>query len=121
MKGAKELGHNDFAYGLHDLLTWMVYAFYEVLASTGVFLVLYSINVVLDKIMGTAMADQHFVGDAMWASLIAQALIVAMIIEGIRIRRRYYEFIVPLRRIYRHPRLKKDLLQPSFVELYRLW
>ena len=124
LKGAYDLGHDDLAYSKGDLLTWFEGAVYEAVLSTVIFLIIFGINSVFDLAHGDkvilTMSNKHIAKDLIFAGISAKILMAAMIIEGIRIRKRYYEFIAPLREIYLS--LPKDeLVRPSFFELYRLW
>ncbi len=124
MKRALELGHDDFAYSSEDIFTYASLAIYETMASAGIFCGIFLINSLLDKLMGVpivlTMTNKHIISDGIFASLIAQILLWAMIIEGMRIRRHYYEFVAPTRKIYLS--FPKDrLVRPSFFELYRMW
>ena len=124
LKGAYDLGHDDLAYSKGDLLTWFEGAVYEAILSTVIFLIIFGINSVFDLAHGEkvvlAMSNKHIAKDLIFAGFSAKVLMAAMIIEGIRIRKRYYEFIAPLRKIYLSFR-KDQVLRPSFSELYRLW
>jgi hypothetical protein len=124
MKGAYDLGHDDFAHDLTDIFTFFNLSVYEAMASTGIFCGIFFANSLLDKLTGTpiilTMANKHIISDVIAATLVTQILLWAMIIEGIRIRRHYYEFVAPLRKLYlSFP--KRRLVRPSFFELYRLW
>lgn len=115
MKGACELGRDDFAYDFEDIFTWINMGIYEVVASAGIFCGIFLINSLLDQIMDIpivlTMANNHLIYDGIFASIVAQLLLWAMIFEGIRIRTgtTYLNFE------------RSQLIRPSFFQLYRLW
>lgn len=124
LKGAYELGHNDFAYGKGDLLTWIMCTFYESLVYCGIFCFIFTINSLVDRFNGNqivmTMSNNHIVNDMLFAGISAKILMAAWIIEGIRIRKNYYELIAPLRKMYLSFPADR-LVRPSFSQLYRLW
>lgn len=124
LKGAQNLGYRDFAFGPIDILTLMRHSFYVTTISIIAFCVIFCANSMIDKLMGIPLVlgpdNKHLISDAIFSSFVAEILVAAMIIEGIRIRKNYYEFQVPLRKMYlSFP--KNRLVRPSFFELYRLW
>jgi len=115
---SRDLGFRDFAYGLVSPFTWIAGHFYQAVLFASIFSGVFWSNCSIDYLTGEF--SNHLFFDACFSGIAAIILFWAMIIEGMRRRRRYYEHVVPLRRSYRRfP--SKLLIRPPFWELYRMW
>lgn len=117
MKSAYRLGHDYLAHNVMDMFSWAEAWFLETIIFTGIFCLIFFINSCFEFMRGEQMilglANKHVTIDMLAAGIVAKILMGAMIIQGMRIRKFYYEFVAPLRKIYlSFP--KDELVRPSF-------
>ena len=118
LKKSFYLGFDDFAYGLQNIFTWITSQFYQAILFISLLPCVFLLNCLIDNLMGRL--SDHLYFDVSFAGIAACFLFWAMVIEGARRRRLYYEGVVPLRRIYRRF-FKGQIIRPPFWELYRMW